>query len=205
MAIVQPKQERSRRTLESLLRAGVRLLESGDPAELRIEEVVSEAGSSIGSFYARFPSKEAYLEALADRLEDDLESRLDRLASEGDDPQGLRATTEALVDALSLDSRQRSALRRVSTKLAERGRTADGEVVTRAVDALGRAGVRNQERGRRATRLMMAAIDGAFLTSAMDGSRQALLEELPDIVSTYLQPESRSSRGIAVDPFDVWA
>jgi AcrR family transcriptional regulator len=59
-------QTRSRRTVESLTRATLRLLRSAEFDALTISEIVAAANSSIGSFYARFPSKEDFLFHLAE-------------------------------------------------------------------------------------------------------------------------------------------
>ena len=205
MTIVQPKQERSRKTLEALLKTGVRLLKTGNPSDLRIEEVVSKAGSSIGSFYARFPSKSAYLEALAERLESDLSERLDKLVDGESSPTDVVGMAEALVDALSEEGRQRSALRRADGEIAKRGRQTDRRVIKKAVAAFGRAGVTDMDKGQRATELLVAAVDGASQTFATDESRTALLSELPAIMVSYLKPPPARTFREPVDPFDVWA
>ena len=205
MAIVEPKQERSRKTLESLLRTGVRLLSKGNPQDLRIEEVVSKAGSSIGSFYARFPSKTEYLEALAERLEGDLQDRLLEIIDGTAEPSGVEATAEALVAAFARESRQRSALRRADVALAKRGRKTDRRVMEHARAALERAGIADADRSRRATELLVATVDGAAQTFASEKDRTALLEALPGILVAYLDPTPPKPRRTPVDPFDVWA
>ena len=70
--INKPKQTRSQRTLESILSAAERLLETTSFNDLTIQQIVKEAGSSVGSFYARFKDKEALLHALDDRYFDEL-------------------------------------------------------------------------------------------------------------------------------------
>lgn len=59
-----PLQERSRKTFEDLLAAGVRLLETRLFADVTVQDIVTEAASSAGSFYARFDDKTAFLHAM---------------------------------------------------------------------------------------------------------------------------------------------
>ncbi len=59
-----PQQQRSRKTLSAISQATKRLLEKHTFAELTIEQIVKEAGTSIGSFYARFKGKRALLHHL---------------------------------------------------------------------------------------------------------------------------------------------
>lgn len=63
-----PKQLRSRRTLERIVRASVEILEEGGPEALTVQAVVERAGSSVGSFYARFAGKEELLAYLGERM-----------------------------------------------------------------------------------------------------------------------------------------
>ncbi len=63
-----PLQERSRETLDSLLRAAKSQLKERTFAEVTVTSVVAEAGSSAGSFYARFGDKTAMLHALHEQF-----------------------------------------------------------------------------------------------------------------------------------------
>ena len=68
-----PLQARSRRSLQKILSAGVRLLEVEGPDALTVQAITREAGVSVGSFYARFQGKDDLLrflgeEALGDAL-----------------------------------------------------------------------------------------------------------------------------------------
>lgn len=66
--IRKPMQERSRATLEKLLRAGVELLSERGYEGLSIADLGMRAGVSIGSIYQRFDGKEALFAALRDRV-----------------------------------------------------------------------------------------------------------------------------------------
>lgn len=66
--VSRPLQERSRATLEALLRAAESLLLESSFADVSVSRIVREAGSSSGSFYARFRDKTALLHALHERF-----------------------------------------------------------------------------------------------------------------------------------------
>lgn len=53
-----PRQERSRRTLRNLERAGLELVARHGAEAVTVADVVARARSSVGSFYARFAGKE---------------------------------------------------------------------------------------------------------------------------------------------------
>ena len=71
-----PLQERSRRTLARLLDATEALLVDRRFEEIRIEEIVRRARTSVGAFYARFRDKDALLPALYERYDEELGRRM---------------------------------------------------------------------------------------------------------------------------------
>ncbi|MDP9896816.1 AcrR family transcriptional regulator [Variovorax boronicumulans] len=67
----EPRQARSRATVEVIIRAGARVLGDRGWAEFTTNEVASVAGVSIGSLYQYFPDKLALVDAIRHRhLED---------------------------------------------------------------------------------------------------------------------------------------
>ncbi len=76
LTIRTPLQLRSQKTLERILAAVEKLLESRSFEEITIADVVRKARSSIGAFYARFPNKEALLPVLYDRCTEELGAKL---------------------------------------------------------------------------------------------------------------------------------
>lgn len=70
--LIEPRQERSRKTLDRLLDAAETLLEEKTWDEITIAAIVRQARSSVGSFYARFPTKEALVTALLERYHQQL-------------------------------------------------------------------------------------------------------------------------------------
>jgi AcrR family transcriptional regulator len=63
----EPRQARSRRTLDRILDAAEALMAEKGFEDAPVAEVVRRAGSSVGAFYARFRDKDGLLYALYDR------------------------------------------------------------------------------------------------------------------------------------------
>jgi AcrR family transcriptional regulator len=96
-----PKQDRSRKTLEAILKATRHLIERKDFSAISISEIVDRSGTSNGSFYARFPDKVSLLVALQlashRQIAEELEVRLnpERWAR-----HDLRQTVEGMIPVL---------------------------------------------------------------------------------------------------------
>jgi AcrR family transcriptional regulator len=109
MSIHAPLQDRSRRTLESIVEATEKLLERRTFEEISIAEIVLKSGSSTGSFYARFPTKEALLPALYARYHAAMPERVARLRGTIERKnQTLRRACRLIVDefAASFEGRE---------------------------------------------------------------------------------------------------
>ncbi len=66
----QPRQDRSRRTLEAVLDAAEALIAERGVEVLKLSDVSTRAGYTTGAIYARFRDKEALLHQLYDRFVD---------------------------------------------------------------------------------------------------------------------------------------
>jgi len=81
--VTEPKQPRSERTQERLLRAAEKLILEKGLADASVPEIARRAGSSVGGFYARFPDKDALLRALEERFFAEMLTRVAKLADAG--------------------------------------------------------------------------------------------------------------------------
>ncbi len=81
--MTEPKQPRSERTQERLLRAAEKLILEKGLADASVPEIARRAGSSVGGFYARFPDKDALLRALEERFFAEMLTRVAKLADAG--------------------------------------------------------------------------------------------------------------------------
>lgn len=59
--VIEPRQRRSRETLDRIVRATRELLRDTVLEELSVEDIARRAKCSVGTFYQRFPSKDAIL------------------------------------------------------------------------------------------------------------------------------------------------
>ncbi len=100
-SISPPLQERSRKTLDALLRAAEAQLLEKSFSDVSVTNIVHEAGSSSGSFYARFPDKSALLHALHQRFVDRSVAQTELMVSDiGDGKLSLDEFAVGVVDAL---------------------------------------------------------------------------------------------------------
>lgn len=107
--INEPKQTRSRKTLERIVAAALDILSEDGPDGLTVNRVVKRAGSSVGSFYARFKGKDDLLDYLEERVwTAALERWEEALASRDWSGVGLAEMTEGAVGLLIDAQRSRS-------------------------------------------------------------------------------------------------
>ena len=80
----EPKQARSRQTLERIVDATEKLLRDKPFEDISVAEIVREARSSVGSFYARFSEKEGLLPLIYERYDREVQRRVDRMLARED-------------------------------------------------------------------------------------------------------------------------
>ncbi|MED5238184.1 MAG: TetR/AcrR family transcriptional regulator [Pseudomonadota bacterium] len=101
----EPRQVRSRATVQAMVEACARILEERGYAGLTTNAVAEVAGVSIGSVYEFFPGKEAIVARLADTLLADvsatLNARFERTDSREDLHRAMRHLIGALHDLIS--------------------------------------------------------------------------------------------------------
>ena len=71
-----PRQARSRATVESILEAATRILETSGLAALTTNQISERAGVSVGSLYQYYPSREAILAELVRRMRLSMSERM---------------------------------------------------------------------------------------------------------------------------------
>jgi AcrR family transcriptional regulator len=89
----EPKQSRSRRTLQRITRAALELIAENGVDGTTISAIVHRAGSSVGSFYARFEGKDDLLLYLDERIWETAEERWNEAT---DDRWGDRSIPEVV-------------------------------------------------------------------------------------------------------------
>lgn len=208
-----PLQARSRRTLERIVQAALRLFSRGGVEGTSVHAIVDEAGSSVGSFYARFDGKEELVRFLEARVWDDALTRWQEGMEGGRWEEGsLDRVVDGVVQLLLRTERTDADQRRVLSRDAP--------------SASGAARFRTAVRGD-VRRLLLArrseithpdpagAVDLLFAV-LVGGVRELVREELdPEtgelsrLALSYLRPRSQEAApGPAEDDmdfFDVWS
>ena len=93
----QPRQARSRATVDVIVEAGARVLAEDGWAAFTTNKVAARAGASIGSLYQYFPDKLSLIDAIRRRHLDDCLGALRRIVVDQTSPTHF---VEAWVDAL---------------------------------------------------------------------------------------------------------
>jgi AcrR family transcriptional regulator len=206
--VANPKQARSRRTLERIVAAGLQLLEEGGPDAVTVQAVVRRARSSVGSFYARFQGKDDLLEHLREQVRSSTEAEWKgAVAAEAWDSSLARAAARAV--ALILERRPR---------YDARLRTADGPASAREHEdlrrkALDELAARLLERRdeithpdpERAVRIGLAAVLGVAEHAPAkneNGGADVIRAECTQLLLGYLSGRAHDADN--VDFFDVW-
>jgi AcrR family transcriptional regulator len=130
----QPRQRRSRQTVETLLSAVVRVLKKHGVEGVTTNRIAETAGISIGSVYQYFPDKQAIFKAIHDRHVDQINGVVERVLVEHASSsleEFVRALIEALINAHEVDVELHGVMALAAPNGAEG--TRDLEVLLRSV------------------------------------------------------------------------
>jgi AcrR family transcriptional regulator len=200
----EPRQARSRATVEAIVRAGARVLGDRGLDGFTTNEVADVAGVSIGSLYQYFPDKLSLIDAIRRRHLDDVLAIL-RGIGRGDTP--LAQLIEDLVDGMIAVHSIEPALHRVLLDEAPRY---DGErsiqgmfeqeymarykaIVAACPDRAGRASADV------AAQVLSSAVEGVIHNAARRGMLKSpeLRQELIYLLRSYLGGSTHAVAGLA--------
>ncbi len=212
-----PKQSRSRKTLERIVRASLEILEGEGPDGLTVQAIVDRADSSVGSFYARFDGKDDLLDYLGARVWQEASARWEQALGSRDWgtldlSQLAEGSARLLLEAERSHARYLKALGHVT------GGSHDAYDAFRAhlLEGLERLFVARREDidhldPALAVRVALRAVLG--VVSAKQGTGwpppppERVVQECRQIMLSYLQPATTradAASGGQVDFFDVW-
>ncbi len=225
--VQQPKQARSRRTLERIARAALELIAGQGVEATTVAQIVYRAGSSVGSFYARFSGKDELIHYLEERVWSEAQGRWDEaLASNAWESLTLEAVAEGLIRLLIQVERAAGKSRRA---LVFQGPRASGELTPAQrfrhhLDSGVRELLLSREEGIRHPRPSEAVIlgyrtvsaaiqdllaepprlDVAADADAMHLDDDALCAELTTLLLSYLGAMPTPGEPGDVDFFEIW-
>ncbi len=209
-----PKQTRSRRTLERIVRASLDLLEQLGPAGLTVQAVVERADSSVGSFYARFKGKEDLLDYLGERVwQEALDRWTEALASRNWSELDLPELAAGSVGLLLEAQRSRSSFLRALDRAAGGNEEVYQAFRRHLIDGIAellmtRADEIDHLRPELAVRLglmaVLGVVDAEDPASGTRLSRAILVSEATRLLMGYLAPASPGGVSEGVDFFDIW-
>lgn len=188
----EPRQARSRATVEIIVRAGARVLGDRGWAGFTTNEIAEVAGVSIGSLYQYFPDKLALVDAIRHRHLDDVLAVMRGLGQEG---QPLDQLVDELVDGMIAAHGVHSALHRVlldevpvdaGQRSADRAFEAEYLERYRALVAL--SGRRNDPSLEVVVQVLSAAVEGVIHKAARTKALKSaeLRRELVAMIHSYL-------------------
>jgi AcrR family transcriptional regulator len=192
----EPRQARSRATVDAIVQAGARVLGDQGWAGFTTNKVAEVAGVSIGSLYQYFPDKLSLIEAVRSHHFEDV-LRVIRTAMDGKKP--VRQFAEALVDGMIAAHLEHPALHRVmldevpghtGSRLAHDSFRA--EYLTRYAAAI--APYRRIAKRQLIAEVLSSAVEGVIHNAARNGQLQspALKRELVDLICAYLSHAGRN-------------
>ena len=211
-----PRQLRSRRTLERMVRASLQILEQHGPEGLTVQAIVERSGSSVGSFYARFAGKDELLAYLGERIWREAAARWDEaVASREMEGLSLEEVVDGAVrllgEAVTARATYLRALRRAPGTGGEAFAAFQAHVLGGIEGLLlGRGGEMSHPDPQVGVRLGLQAV----LAVLEDGGGESGVDPIPAecrareavrLLSRYLTDAGQdASAGGQVDFFDIW-
>jgi len=190
----EPRQARSRATVETILQAGARILSDKGWAGFTTNRVADLAGVSIGSLYQYFPDKLSLVDAIRRRHLDDCLVVMRQSKAAGLSPEQFLANlVRAMITAHSIyPGLHRVLLDEAPSSDDYRNANSEFEIEYLGYYAEAVAAYRNRQLCRTdqtATLIIADAIDGVIHNAARRGllGDPIVLSELIRLVSLYLQ------------------
>ncbi len=209
-----PKQERSRKTLERIVRAALEILEDEGPDGLTVASLVRRADSSVGSFYARFQGKDDLLEYLGEQVWSSAAQRWDETL---DDLDASSLPLPDLLDGAVRLLREAGESRATYLRaLDQAGTSGDAFAAFRDHVLDGLAGLLLERRDelthpdpdvavRLGLRAVTATLDQVVREQWEPGDLDTVQAELGRMLRRYLTSESESGAEGGVEFFEVWS
>jgi len=189
----EPRQARSRATVEAIVRAGARVLGDRGWAGFTTNEVAEVAGVSIGSLYQYFPDKRVLVDAIQRRHLDDVLAVMREVTQGG---QPLTQLVDDLVRGMIAAHSIQPALHRVlldevpgNARTRSAHRAFESEYLARYREIVAASGRKEMPASEVVVQVLSAAVEGVIHSAARRGTLKSpeLKRELVTMVHSYLR------------------
>lgn len=189
----EPRQARSRATVEAIVRAGARVLGDRGWAGFTTNEVAEVAGVSIGSLYQYFPDKLVLVDAIQRRHLDDVLGVMREVTQGG---QPLTQLVDDLVRGMIATHSIQPALHRVlldevpgNARTRSVHRAFESEYLERYRAVVAASGRRENPATEVVVQVLSAAVEGVIHSAARRGTLKSLelKRELVTMIHSYLR------------------
>ena len=195
-----PKQGRSKETVEAIFGAVTHILNKDGVDHLTTNKIAEVAGVSVGSLYQYFKNKESIYEGILLRLVNENLTRLEKILNEAEGEVKIRDIIELIIST-QFESFQK--IDKVASILLEYApkvlpvshfKKVDDRMITFLMDQLKKHNVEIRPENQEAafficSQAVRSTVLMTFLSKKTE-EREAIMKELIDMLSTYLEKTS---------------
>ena len=195
----KPKQARSQTTVEAILQAVTRIMDTEGIAGLNTNKIAERAGVSVGSLYQYFKNKESIFEAILLRMTEENLKSLETTLTHGSKDRTIRTVVELVVKAYYANVKKLGKLSSVLFELAPQilsvnhFKKSDEQIIQFLLKRLEMDQIRIRPQNREAafficSQTVRGVLFMAFIQKS-ESERDLIIEELIELLVRYLEDE----------------
>lgn len=198
----KPKQARSQSTVEAILTAVTQIMDKDGAMGLTTNKIAEKAGVSVGSLYQYFKNKESIFEAILLRITEENLKSLEINLSTRSDNSSIRQLVDLVVRAQFENVQRLGKLTSVLFQYAPQilspnhFKKADERIVNFLLERIEQDQIKVRPQNRaEAFFICSQAVRGVIFMTFLqkpEDERQRIIEELIDMVATYLELPNKS-------------
>jgi AcrR family transcriptional regulator len=198
----KPKQARSQSTVEAILTAVTQIMDKDGAMGLTTNKIAEKAGVSVGSLYQYFKNKESIFEAILLRITEENLKSLEMNLSTRSDNSSIRQLVDLVVRAQFENVQRLGKLTSVLFQYAPQilspnhFKKADERIVNFLLERIEQDQIKVRPQNRaEAFFICSQAVRGVIFMTFLqkpEDERQRIIEELIDMVATYLELPNKS-------------
>jgi AcrR family transcriptional regulator len=197
LGIKKPKQDRSKSTVDAILEAVTHIIDKEGPSGLNTNKIAERAGVSVGSLYQYFKNKESIIEAIILRMTEKNLSGFEQQVSQKSGEVNIRSIIQVVVQSQFDNIQSMGKLSNVLFEYAPQVlspshfKKADERIIKFLMDKTAEFKIELRPTNvENAFFICAQAVRGVmFMTvlSRLPEERQALMDELVDMLTIYLE------------------